>query len=58
MTSLPADWDAHKELLSNLYCDQNWSRETVAKHMETHFGFIRRLVLGHEVERRLIDAPP
>lgn len=57
MTSTRADWDAHKDLLSSLYRDQNWSRELVAEHMETHHGFIRRLVLGHEVERRLTDAP-
>lgn len=57
MTSIPPGWEAHKDLLSNLYRDQNWSREAVAKHMETHHGFIRRLVLSHEVERRLTDAP-
>jgi hypothetical protein len=56
MTSISPIWDAHKDLLSNLYRDQNWSQESVAKHMETHHGFVRRLVLGHEVERRLTEV--
>lgn len=56
MTSIQPGWEAHKDLLSNLYRDQKWSQRAVAKHMEIHHGFIRRLVPSHEVEQRLTDV--
>lgn len=34
-----ADWDAHREEITKLYCDQKWTQTRVAEFMSENRGF-------------------